>query len=136
MKVLVHLARQPGHTSLHPLLTERTQVKRILVVMISGDRGLAGAYNANILRHTLQNCLQFTQPISFVVVGRKGRDLLWRRKLNILAEFGNLPSPPSFTDVASIGSLVVNDFASGEFDRVYLAYTEFISMLSQRPVSG
>lgn len=133
-KVLVHLARQPGHTSLHPLLAERTQVKRILVVMISGDRGLAGAYNANILRHTLQNCLQFTQPISFVVVGRKGRDLLWRRKLNILAEFSNLPSPPSFLDVASIGSLVVNDFASGEFDRVYLAYTEFISMLSQRPV--
>jgi len=133
-KVLVHLARQPGHASLHPLLTERDQVRRILVVMISGDRGLAGAYNVNILRHTLQNCLEFTSPISFVVVGRKGRDLLWRRKLNILAEFSSLSSPPSFTDVAPIGTLVVNGFISEEFDQVYLAYTEFFTMLTQRPV--
>ncbi len=133
-KVLVHLARQPGHTSLHPLLTEREQIRRILVVMISGDRGLAGAYNVNILRHTLQNCLDFTSPISFVVVGRKGRDLLWRRKLNILAEFSNLPSPSSFADVAAIGTLVVNGFINEDFDQVYLAYTEFFTMLTQRPV--
>ena len=133
-KVLVHLARQPGHASLHPLLTERDQVRRILVVMISGDRGLAGAYNVNILRHTLQNCLEFTSPISFVVVGRKGRDFLWRRKLNILAEFSSLSSPPSFTDVSPIGTLVVNGFISEEFDQVYLAYTEFFTMLKQRPV--
>ena len=75
-KVLVHLARQPGHNSLHPLLKERDEVKRVLVLMVSGDRGLAGAYNVNILRYTLESFKDFKQPVSFVVVGRKGRDLL------------------------------------------------------------
>src|SRR5512136_2582827 len=52
-KTLLHLARQPGHQSLHPLLAERDSVRKVLVLMISSDRGLAGAYNVNILRHTL-----------------------------------------------------------------------------------
>src|SRR5512140_2721178 len=49
LKVLIHLARQPGRNSLHPLLTERPAVRRALIVMISSDRGLAGGYNTNIL---------------------------------------------------------------------------------------
>ncbi|MEM5776209.1 MAG: F0F1 ATP synthase subunit gamma, partial [Anaerolineaceae bacterium] len=49
-KVLAHLARQPGRSSLHPLLTQRAQVNRVLVIMISSDRGLAGSYNVNIVR--------------------------------------------------------------------------------------
>ncbi len=52
-KILTHLAAQPGHNSLHPLLNPHPHVEKILVVMVSSDRGLAGAYNTNILRHTL-----------------------------------------------------------------------------------
>src|SRR5512133_3191613 len=52
-KVLVHLARQPGRAHLHPLLRERDEVRNVLVVLISGDRGLAGAYNVNIIREAL-----------------------------------------------------------------------------------
>ena len=53
-KVLLHLARQPGHTSLHPLLSERSKVNKVLVILITSDRGLAGAYNINLVRHVLQ----------------------------------------------------------------------------------
>jgi F-type H+-transporting ATPase subunit gamma len=133
-KVLIHLARQPGASSLHPLLVERKSVNKILVVMISGDRGLAGAYNVNILRHTLLHFRDFEQPVSYVSVGRKGRDLLMRRRKTVIAEFNNLPTPPTFLDVSAIGRLVVDDFLNGEFDQVYLAYTEFQNMLRQETV--
>ncbi|MCC6146898.1 MAG: ATP synthase F1 subunit gamma [Anaerolineaceae bacterium] len=133
-KVLLHLARQPGHHSLHPLLLERSEIKNILVVMVSGDRGLAGAYNVNIFRHTLQNCLNLPGPVSFVAVGRKGRDLLMRRHLKVIAEFSQLPIPFSYSDVSTVGRLVVDEFLNGNFDQVYLAYTEFRSMLQQKTV--
>ncbi len=133
-KVLLHLARQPGHTSLHPLLKERARVKNVLVVMISGDRGLAGAYNVNIMRHTLGHFQSFNHPISYIAIGRKGRDMLLRRRKRVIAEFSNLPSPVGFTDVSAIGRLVVDDYLEGDCDQVYLAYTDFKNLLSQTPV--
>lgn len=133
-KVLVHLARQPGHNNLHPLLTERNEVRNVLVVMVSGDRGLAGAYNVNILRQTLNHEAKTKVPVSYVAVGRKGRDLLLRRQKNVIAEFSQLPNPPSFADVSAIGRLVVDDFEKGVYDQVYIAYTDFISMVNQKPV--
>lgn len=131
-KVLVHLARQPGHNMLHPLLRQRNEVRRVLVVMISGDRGLAGAYNMNILRSTLNYFNKFKAPVSYVAVGLKGRDLLLRRHKAIRAEFSHLPNPPTYLDVSAIGRLVVDDYISGGFDQVYITYTEFINMASQR----
>ena len=72
-KVLVHLARQPGHVSLHPLLTERDKVEKVLVVLITSDRGLAGASNINILRAGLNYFSDIEADVSYVAVGRKGR---------------------------------------------------------------
>lgn len=133
-KVLLHLARQPGHTSLHPLLTERSEVRKKLVIMISGDRGLAGAYNVNILRATLNAFHDSPEPVSYIAVGRRGRDLLIRRRYDVLAEYSNLPNPPTFVDVSAIGRQAVEEFQQGNYDQVYIAYTEFISMANQRPV--
>jgi len=134
-KVLIHLARQPGRSSLHPLLTERQEVHRALVVMISSDRGLAGAYNMNILKHAMRISKQVGCPVDFVAVGRKGRELLIRREQHVMADFSDLPSPLEFLDVASIGRLVMSEFEEGRVDQVYLAYTDFMSMLKQEPTS-
>jgi F-type H+-transporting ATPase subunit gamma len=133
-KVLVHLARQPGHTSLHPLLTERETVDKVLVVMVSGDRGLAGAYNVNILRQTLAHFADSKVPVSYVAVGRKGRDMLIRRHKDVIADFSHLPTPTTFADVSAIGRLVVGDFQQGLYDQVWVAYTEYVNMVTQRPV--
>lgn len=132
-KVLKHLADQPGHGSLHPMLKPREKVKNVLVVMISSDRGLAGAYNTNILRQTLLHFKGFEQPVSFVAVGKKGRDLLMRRGRKVVADYSNLPATPSFTDTSSIGRLVVDGYLAGEYDEVYLAYTNYYSMVKQLP---
>lgn len=133
-KVLVHLSEQPGHNALHPLLRPRENVKNVLVVLISSDRGLAGAYNTNIMRSTLLHFKNFPQPVSYITIGKKGRDLLLRRRRNVIAEFGNFASTPSFVDVSAIGRLAIDDFLNGAFDEVYLAYTDFINMMHQEPV--
>jgi F-type H+-transporting ATPase subunit gamma len=132
-QVLTHIARQPGHESLHELLTVRSKVRSTLVIMVSGDRGLAGAYNTNILRHTLQRFNSYETPVKYITVGRKGRDLMLRRRKTIIAEFSNLPPDPSFTDVSPIGRMAVEEFLSGNVDEVFLAYTDFINMVLQKP---
>jgi F-type H+-transporting ATPase subunit gamma len=132
-QVLTHVANQPGRQTLHPLLSTRDEIKNILVVMISGDRGLAGAYNSNILRHTLQRFNKSKIPVKYITVGRKGRDMLFRRRKHILAEFSGLPAAPSFIDVSAIGRLAVSEFLVGNADEVYLAYTDYVSLTSQVP---
>ncbi|MFN2151144.1 MAG: ATP synthase F1 subunit gamma [Anaerolineales bacterium] len=130
-QVLTHIALQPGRAALHPLLVERTAINSVLVVMISGDRGLAGAYNTNVVRHTLQQFGKYPVPVRYITVGRKGRDMMIRRGANIVAEFSNLPAAPSFVDVSAIGRLAVDEFREGRADEVYLVYTDFINMIKQ-----
>jgi F-type H+-transporting ATPase subunit gamma len=132
-QVLTHIAGQPGRASLHPLLTRRDEVNNVLVVLLTSDRGLAGAYNTNIVRFCLQRFDKYPVPVQYITVGRKGRDIMLRLGKHILAEFSNLPAAPSFADVSSAGRLVVDDFLSGKVDEVYLVYTDFISMLRQVP---
>jgi len=132
-QVLTHIAGQPGRATLHPLLTPRPEDRNELVVLITGDRGLAGAYNSNIVRFTLNRFNSKDVPVSYVAIGRKGRDMLIRRRKNVIAEFSHLPAAPTFTDVSAIGRLVVDEFLSGNFDRVYLVYTDFINMVRQEP---
>lgn len=132
-QVLLHIASQPSRDQLHPLLTERTDINRTLVVLISGDRGLAGAYNTNIIRYTFRTFNNYRNPVQYVAVGRKGRDLLVRARQDILAEFSNLPAAPSFADVSAIGRLAVDEFLLGNVDEVYLVYTDFVNMVTQKP---
>ncbi|HZD56278.1 MAG TPA: ATP synthase F1 subunit gamma, partial [Anaerolineales bacterium] len=132
-QVLTHIAGQPGRQNLHPLLVVRPEVKSVLVVMITGDRGLAGAYTTNLVRFVLNEFNQYPVPVRYVTVGRKGRDLMIRRRKEIIAEFSNLPAAPSFADVSAIGRVVVDEFLEGRSDEVYLVYTDFISMVHQVP---
>ncbi len=132
-QVLTHIAAQPGRDMLHPLLEKHKDVSKVIVVLISGDRGLAGAYNTNIVRYVLQEFAEFKTPVHYVTIGRKGRDLMIRRRANILAEFSNLPPAPTFTDVSAIGRLVVDEFLAGNTDEVYLVYTDFVNMVKQVP---
>jgi len=132
-QVLTHIAGQPGRENLHPLLTRRPEVRSVLVVLVTGDRGLAGAYTSNIVRFTMQKFGHYPVPVKFVTVGRKGRDLMLRRRQNVIAEFSNLPAAPTFSDVSAIGRIAVDEFLLGEVDEVYLVYTDYVSMARQVP---
>lgn len=127
-QVLTHVAAQPGRHSLHPLLTERPDPKNALVIVLTGDRGLAGAYNTNVIRYVAQRFDQYRLPVKYIAVGRKGRDLLIRRRKQVIADFSNLPAAPTFADVSAVGRMAVDDFLKGEVDEVYLIYTDFVNM--------
>ncbi len=130
-QVLTHVAEQPGRHSLHPLLTERPNPKATLAIVITGDRGLAGAYNTNVIRFISQQFDHYRLPVKYIAVGRKGCDLLIRRRKTLLADFSNLPAAPSFADVSAIGRLAVDEFQKGEADEVYVVYTDFINTARQ-----
>lgn len=133
-QVLTHVAGQPGRGTLHPLLTTRETINKSLVVVVTGDRGLAGAYNTNLIRYVAHKFDSIQSTVNFIAVGRKGRDMLMRRRKQVVAEFSALPAAPSFADVSAIGRIAVDDFLKGDFDEVWLVYTNFINMAKQEPV--
>jgi len=133
-QVLTHIAGQPGRNSLHPLLAKREEVRNVLVVLVSGNRGLAGPYNTNVMRFAQKQFGDFEAPVSYVTIGRKGAELLYRRGQTVIAQFSDeIPAEPSFSEVAPIGRIVVDDFLEGKADEVYLVYTDFVNMISQVP---
>ncbi len=121
-------------TPLHPLLIERAEVKAAMVVLITADRGLAGAYNTNIVRVAQRFAQRLGKPVKFVTIGRKGRDSLIHAGRNVIAEFSDLPADPTTDDIAPVARLAVDEFLSGSVDQVFIAYTDFINTLTQRPV--
>jgi F-type H+-transporting ATPase subunit gamma len=133
-QVLTHIAKQPGRETLHPLLTRRESIDNVIVLMISSDRGLAGPYNTNILRFTLDEFGKYPTPVKFISIGRKGTELLYRRGLDIMADFSGLAAEPTFADISAIGRLAVDEFLDEKVDEVYLMYTDFVNMVRQDPL--
>ncbi len=135
-EVLTHLAaqRQVGE-ELHPLLQVRPLHTAALVVL-TGDRGLCGAFNNNIIVQAVDfieehKALQL--EVKLITVGRKGRDFMLRRGEDIVAEFTNIPDQPKLVDVTPIARVAIDGFLEGRFDQVCLAYSDFINVLNQQP---
>ncbi len=119
----------------HPLLTHRaTSSGKVMMILITSDRGLAGAYNSNILRVAHRFAARQGKHVQYVTVGRKGRDSVVRSRDTLEAEFVNLPAEPTLADISPIARLAINDFLAGHVDEVFIAYTDFINLLTQRPV--
>jgi F-type H+-transporting ATPase subunit gamma len=121
--------------ALHPLLAEREEIRSVMIVIITSDRGLAGAFNTNIIRvaHRFASRLNLSAPVKFVTIGRKGRDAMIRAGENVVAEFSDIADEPRVADLSPITRLAIDSFLSGEVDDVFIAYTDFINTLTQRP---
>lgn len=134
-EILLNLQRTAAAgPAMHPLLAARDDVKQVMVVLITSDRGLAGAFNANIIRVAQRFAMRLGKPVQYVTIGRKGRDTLVRMGANVIAEFSDLSAEPRMADVSPIARLAIDEFLSGTVDDVFIAYTDFINMLTQRPV--
>ena len=123
----------PTGLVLHPLLAEREEIRSALIVIISADRGLAGAYNSNILRVSQSFADRLAIPSRYITIGRKARDAMSRSGADVIGEFSDLPDEPSLTALSPITQLASEEFLSGRTDQVFIAYTDFVNMLSQRP---
>jgi len=119
----------------HPMLETR-EIKKTGYLVITSDRGLAGGYNANILRkvtQTIQQKHKSADEYALFVIGRKGRDYFRRRNMPIVEEVIGLADSPTFADIKSVSSSAVKMFADGSYDELYLYYNKFVNAISQIP---
>ena len=126
-RILVELRNHVDHTA-HPLLQERP-VKKELVILISSDRGLAGALNANLFKVVMELDPKITE---FIVVGRKGRQFLTRLKRDLQADF-DISDPAKFVESRRVSRYALERFQSGEVDRVRVLFPKFVNTLTQQP---
>src|ERR1700691_4380306 len=115
----------------HPLLRRRPEEK-ILVMVLTGDRALAGAFNSNVLRHALDFIREHhAQKLELIVVGKKGRDTLRKRGYSFVAEYLDVSSKVEFSKAKEIAARVAELYTSGEVDAVYAIYNEFKNVMVQ-----
>jgi F-type H+-transporting ATPase subunit gamma len=117
-----------------PVLVERENVKRVGIVLITGDRGLAGAFNNNIIREGIRMGAtvreEGAEP-AYAVVGRKGVSALTFRKQEVTASYVGFTDRPAFANAREIGEEMTARYVDEDLDRVELIYNRFVSPLTQ-----
>ena len=138
-EVLSYIARlDSGGGAMDSLITPRAEIKTVGVILVTADRGLAGGFNANVLRRAaafLKEQRSQGREVEVIAVGKKGRDWILRYDPVLRAEFSSMPDTPSMADIGPISRTAIDDFRSGRFDEVHLIYTDFVNTLIQRPVA-
>jgi len=133
---------------LHPLLRETRPEKTVLIIIVTGDRGLAGAFNSNVLKAPLRFIDYLAdKTIDVLAIGRKGRDFLRRRfpvgsideperisRIQIVGEYVNILNKVEFDAVEEIAEKIIKRYCREEIDGVYLVFNEFKSVISQRVI--
>ncbi len=118
----------------HPLLVARP-AKRVELVVLTSDRGLAGGFNSNVLRRAMRFIFdnqRTYERIDVATIGRKGNDFFRRRRLSVRKDFAGLYSQMTYRAAADISAEFTARYMSGELDAVFLVYNEFVSAFSQR----
>ncbi|MBN1121489.1 MAG: ATP synthase F1 subunit gamma [Anaerolineae bacterium] len=132
-----HLMRSivsPHLVSTFDLLKPRSEVNRIAVLLITSDRGLAGAYNVRIVNMALDFEQEQSAPVHYYIVGRKGQSIMARRKADVAVAFGDIPSRPSVDYAHGIARVIESAYTDRHCDIVYLLYTRFVNLIEQEPV--
>jgi len=120
--------------SAHPLLQVRPE-EQVELVVVTSDKGLCGAFNANILKKAVAFLQERSgQDVQLNLVGKKGRDFFRRRTWPILQEWVDLFRGLDLPVAQGLGQQVIDRYVYGEIDAVYLVYNEFKSAVAQRPV--
>ena len=122
--------------ALHPLLARHT-TGRTCLVLLTSDRGLCGSFNTNMIRFAMDFTVHHRDAgddVSLITVGRRGRDFMFRYGVSVIGEFAGLTDRPTILDIAPIVRLLINDYVEGKLKSVHLAYSQFISTMTQKPV--
>lgn len=129
--------RQLTDVQHHPLFAKRDKVKGRLVILVSGDKGLSGAYNSNVLRaytKLLQSDIEHGVATHTIAIGRKGSQLVARIKgAELAGVYHNFPERPTANDLKPVIDTAIDMFTSGQVDAVDIIYTRFVSTVVQEP---
>jgi F-type H+-transporting ATPase subunit gamma len=120
----------------HPLLARRDP-DRVMLVVLTSDRGLCGGFNSNINRSTeeyLRNNADVHKEMSLAVIGRKGRDYFKRRDVTVRHELMGVFEDLDWDKAAEVARTIIHEYSQNDLDAVYLVYNEFKSVISQKVV--
>ncbi|MDP4620740.1 MAG: ATP synthase F1 subunit gamma [Thermoleophilia bacterium] len=135
-RLMAVAARRAGNLSGMPLLDEREETRRAGVLVVTGDRGLAGAFNVNVVRRALQEADALLadgfDEVVFTAVGKKGGGTLRFRGRELDNHFQGFSSEPTFADASLVADFVTSRYLEEETDRVILVFNEFKSLVEQR----
>ena len=134
-EILTSIAQNIESADFKHLLFEPRKVENILLVLITSNRGLCGAYNAQVIKKTitLLKSENHSAKIDIISVGKKGDSGMRRLGKNILASFTELPDNITLADVLPISKMLIDEYTKEDYDQVLVAYTDFVSALVQRP---
>lgn len=114
-----------------PYVEPRAEIKKACYIIVAGDRGLAGGYNSNVLKLTSHHVRKRGIPICVVPVGKKAVEFCQRHNMEILTEQYGIVEEVSIGDCFEAAHFLADQFRAGEFDELYIAYTNFASMMTQ-----
>jgi F-type H+-transporting ATPase subunit gamma len=132
-ELLAQVAARVDGEQTHPLLARREE-RKVLIVLLTSDRGLAGAFNASINKRAFALWKQLEsegKEVSFAIVGRKGGEYFKRRNANIAKVFTGIFENLTSANAGEVGRYVAGLYTTGELDAAYLVYNEFKSAISQ-----
>ncbi len=115
----------------HPLFVQR-EVKNTLLVLITSNRGLCGAYNAQVIKKALQFLKSESGNVDVLTIGKKGDAGMRRIGKNVIASFLELPDNISTRDILPVAKLLTDEYTKGTYDKVVAVYTDYVSALSQK----
>jgi len=116
----------------HPLLARRAEEK-VLLLVVTGDKGLCGAFNTNVIRKAQEFLREHAgRGLEVIPVGKKGRDALRKRKVSVTAEYINISTRVEYAQAKEVAGRVMEIFTTGQTDAVYAVYNEFKTVLTQR----
>jgi len=134
IELMAGTAQAGGAASL-PLLQRRDEVKAVAIVAVTGDRGLAGAFNAQVLRRCfaeLREAQARGEEAKFFAAGKRGESTIRFRRLELAKSWSGFSDKPTYADAQMIARTVADAFVTGEVDRVIVVYNAFVSPLVQR----
>ena len=133
-ELMIGTARAAGATARLPLLEVRDDPKSVAVLALTGDRGLAGPFNAQVLRRAFaveQEARAASQEVRWLAVGKKGRSTLTFRRYDIDRAWTGFTDRPAYRDASEIAHRVIELFTERDADRVIMVYNRYISPLTQ-----
>ncbi|MBS1150522.1 MAG: synthase subunit gamma, partial [Myxococcaceae bacterium] len=127
------MSRAEGGNVAHPLLARR-EVKKVEVLVLTSDRGLAGGFNSNVNRRALKFLTESGSKyeVTITTIGRKGGDFFRARGFKMRKDYPGMMNKVTYQGAADVADELANRFLKGEIDAVYLANNEFVSAISQR----
>ncbi len=133
-ETVLHLAKLEAsrNESLHPLLKPRKKINKVAIILITSNRGMCGGYNSAVINKAKESIAKHPVETDFILVGKKG-SIVHRQNYNVAAEFAKSDILTDARDIYPIVKMALSDYAHKKYDKILVAYTDFVNAAKQVP---